>query len=432
MNSGNRTNNGSPLPNNEQTEKQSTPYPVAPTRKSERIVCLDALRGVATLGILIMNIQSFSMISSAYLNPTAYGDLNEANYWVWYLSHMFADMKFMSIFSMLFGAGIVLVSDRRGAQASPVAAFHFRRMGWLLLFGLLHAHLLWQGDILVSYALCGGAVFWFRNCSPRLLWVIGLSSFGIGSLLSIMTGLSIPFWPQEDILRLQQETWQPPPAAIQQEVTNYLKPYLQQLSNRSREAFFLETFLFLFSIGWRCSGLMLMGMALYKQRVLTGGRSSAFYATLVAFAVCFGIPTTMYGIHLNFTTSWSMSYSLFLGDQFNYWASLLISLGYTSTIMLIFKLPELAKLVWPLGRVGQMALSNYLLQTVLCTLLFYGHGLAQFGNFSRVEQAFTVLALSIVQLAFSCIWLNYFRFGPLEWLWRSLTYWQLQPLRIQP
>ena len=140
----------------------------------------------------------------------------------------------------------------------------------------------------------------------------------------------------------------------------------------------------------------------------------------------------MYGIHLNFTTSWSMSYSLFLGDQFNYWASLLISLGYTSTIMLIFKLPELAKLVWPLGRVGQMALSNYLLQTVLCTLLFYGHGLAQFGNFSRVEQAFTVLALSIVQLAFSCIWLNYFRFGPLEWLWRSLTYWQLQPLRIQP
>ncbi len=127
-----------------------------------------------------------------------------------------------------------------------------------------------------------------------------------------------------------------------------------------------------------------------------------------------------------------MSYSFFLGDQFNYWASPLISLGYVGATMLIFKSANLAKMAWPLACVGQMALSNYLFQTVLCTSLFYGHGLGQFGKFSRVEQLITVLTISLFQLIFSCVWLRYFRFGPFEWLWRSLTYWRRQPLRIPP
>lgn len=268
------------------------------------------------------------------------------------------------------------------------------------------------------------------NCSPRVLWFVGLSCIGTGSLISILTGLSIPFWPPDEVLQLQQETWQPPPAAIEEEVATNLKPYLQQLPARSFEAFFLETFLFLYLIVWRCSGLMLIGMALSKQQVLTGERSVSFYILLAGIAACIGIPLTMYGVHLNFMANWSMSYSFFLGDQFNYWASLLISLAYTSAIMLIFKLPALANMAWPIARVGQMALSNYLLQTLICTLIFYGHGLAQFGNFSRTDQAFTVLAVWMVQTVISCIWLHYFRFGPIEWLWRSLTYWQRQPLRV--
>ncbi len=413
------------------TNNSPRPSVAPPTEKQERNVSLDIVRGFATLGILIMNIQFFSMISSAYLNPTAYGDLSNSNHWVWYLSHLFADMKFMSIFSMLFGAGIVLMSNRRSTLALPVTSFHFRRMGWLLILGLMHVHLLWPGDILVSYALCGSAVFWFRNCSPRLLWTIGVSSFAIASLISIMTGLSMPFWPPEDILQLRQETWQPQADTIKQEIATYLQPYFQQLPSRSEQAFFMETFLFAFSTVWRCSGLMLIGMALYKQRILTGERSVTVYAALLATAVCIGIPTTMYGIHQNFEANWNMSYSFFLGDQFNYWASPLISLGYVGGIMLVLKLPMFAKTAWPLARVGQMALSNYLLQTLLCTFLFYGHGFAQFGNFSRVEQLITVMVVSIVQIVFSCIWLNYFRFGPLEWLWRSLTYWHRQRLRIQ-
>ena len=402
-----------------------------PIGKPERIVSLDVVRGFATLGILIMNIQFFSMIGSAYLNPTAYGDLSNSNHWVWYLSHLFADMKFMSLFSMLFGAGIVLISKKRSTLALPTTGFHFRRMGWLLILGLLHAHLLWLGDILVPYALCGSAVFWFRNCTPRLLWTVGVSCFTIASLISIMTGLSMPFWPPEDILQLRQESWQPQADTIKQEIAANLQPYFQQLPTRSEQALFMETFLFVFSTMWRCSGLMLIGMALYKQRILTGERSGAVYSALIAIAVCIGIPATTYGIYRNFEADWEMSYSLFLGDQFNYWSSPLISLGYVGGIMLFLKSPILAKTAWPLARVGQMALSNYLLQTLLCTFLFYGHGFAQLGKFSRVEQLITVFVVSLVQIAFSCIWLNYFRFGPLEWLWRSLTYWHRQPLCLQ-
>lgn len=404
---------------------------VTPTAEPARIVEMDVLRGFATLGILVMNIQSFSMISSAYFNPTAYGDLEDANYWVWYLSHLFADMKFMSIFSILFGAGIVLLSDRRTAKGLPSIRFHFRRMGWLLALGLLHAHLLWQGDILASYALCGAIVFWFRNLSPRLLWITGLLCFSAGSIVSILTGLSIPFWPPEDVLQMRQETWQPQTAEIKQEVATYLQPWLKQLPLRSTEAFFMETFLFLFFIAWRCSGLMLIGMALHKQHITTGKRSNSFYAVLVATAFCIGIPVTMYGIQQNFASDWGMSYSFFLGSQFNYWASPLISLGYVGVIMLIFKSSHLEKMTWPLACVGQMALSNYLLQTVLCTFIFYGHGLGRFGQFSRVEQLSSVLIISLLQVVFSCVWLHYFRFGPFEWLWRSLTYRQRQPLRIK-
>jgi uncharacterized membrane protein YeiB len=129
---------------------RSGPQPVA---EKERIVSIDVLRGFALLGILPMNIQYFSMISAAYFNPTAYGDLHGTNYLVWLLSHLLADEKFMTIFSMLFGAGILLTTGRIEAKNGPSAPLHYRRMGWLILFGLAHSYLLWSGDILFSYGI---------------------------------------------------------------------------------------------------------------------------------------------------------------------------------------------------------------------------------------------------------------------------------------
>ena len=111
-----------------------------PVELAERIGSIDVLRGFAVLGILIMNIQYYSMISAAYFNPTAYGDLNGVNYVVWLLSHLFADMKFMGLFSLLFGAGVLLFSERAEAKSAKSAGVHYRRSLWLLLFGMLHAH----------------------------------------------------------------------------------------------------------------------------------------------------------------------------------------------------------------------------------------------------------------------------------------------------
>ena len=133
-----------------------------PTRDRERIDSLDTLRGFALLGILVMNIQSFSMPSSAYLIPNSYGDLEGLNGVVWLIGHLFFDLKFMAMFSMMFGAGITLMSQHRDAAGSPVLGIHYRRMTLLLFFGLIHAYFIWYGDILVSYAICGMVVVWAR------------------------------------------------------------------------------------------------------------------------------------------------------------------------------------------------------------------------------------------------------------------------------
>src|SRR5438445_2514093 len=150
--------------------------------EADRIQSIDVLRGFALLGILVMNIQSFSMILAAYENPTAYGNLEGANYWVWFFSHVLADQKFMTIFSMLFGAGIVLMTSRQEETTGRSAAVHYRRMGVLALFGMLHAYLFWYGDILFGHALCGMLVYLCRRLRPFALLLIGFFSIALPAL----------------------------------------------------------------------------------------------------------------------------------------------------------------------------------------------------------------------------------------------------------
>src|SRR3989442_955478 len=151
--------------------------------EADRIESIDVLRGFALLGILVMNIQSFSMIMAAYENPTAYGNLEGANYWVWFFSHVLADQKFMTLFSMLFGAGIVLMTSRQEEAEGRSAAVHYRRMGVLALFGLLHAYLFWLGDILFSYALAGMLAYLLRKLRPVTLIVVGLVCVALPAIL---------------------------------------------------------------------------------------------------------------------------------------------------------------------------------------------------------------------------------------------------------
>ena len=172
---------------------------VAVVTMSTRIISMDVLRGFALLGILLMNVQSFAMVSPAYMNPTAFGDLSGVNYWVWYFSHLFADLKLMSLFSMLFGAGVILSAERIEARGGGPAAAHYRRMGWLLVIGIAHAYLIWHGDILVPYAILGAILYPFRRWKARWLFFAGLLTVSIASVLSIAGQITMPYWPETEL-----------------------------------------------------------------------------------------------------------------------------------------------------------------------------------------------------------------------------------------
>lgn len=405
---------------------EAVSVPVAP---SERIQPLDVLRGIAVLGILIMNIQSFSMIQAAYINPTAFGDLTGLDRWVWILSHVFATEKFMTIFSILFGAGVVLLTRKLESRGLGAAGVHYRRTFWLLVAALIHAYGFWYGDILFTYGLSALIVYLFRKASPRRLLIAGLAVIAVPSLLYLFFGWSIPYWPPE-ALASSLSAWSPGPEAVAAETAAYRGGWLAQMDARVPASVFHQTFLILIWYGWRVVGLMMAGMALFKWGVLSAERSDRFYRVAAVAGLGVGLPIAAYGVAYNFAASWRLEHSMFFGWQFNYWGSLAVAFGYIGLVMLFCRSG-----LWPglkplFSDVGRMAFSNYLLQTLICTTLFYGHGFGLFGRVERTGQVLVVLVIWVALVLFSRLWLRSFRFGPAEWLWRSLTYRQWQPSRL--
>ena len=399
-----------------------------PVAETARIDSIDVLRGFALLGILVMNVQLFAMPEAAYYNPTAYGDLEGANLYVWLGGRLLADQKFMTIFSMLFGAGIVLMTTRAAARGET-RRVHYRRMGWLAVIGLLHAHLLWAGDILFLYAVCGMLVYPFRGLSPGRLLVVGTATVAVASAIFAGLQASLPSWPEEALAEVTVGAWQPTRAIVDDALATYRGGWLEQLPARSAMAFGFETFMLVIWGGWRAGGLMLIGMALFKLDVFGAGRSPRFYGALIAAALVAGIPVEAYGVALDFEFGWALDWSLLQGRQFNYWPSIAVGLGYVGLVMLACRSTALRRATRPFAAVGQTALSNYLLQTVICTTIFYGHGLGLYGSVDRVGQLGVVLGVWAVQLIASPLWLRRYRFGPAEWVWRSLTYGTRPPLR---
>jgi uncharacterized protein len=400
-----------------------------PVGRSERIVSIDVLRGFAVLGILVMNIQSFSMIGAAYNNPHAFGNLAGPNYTVWLLSHLLADRKFMTIFSMLFGVGIVLMSNRAEASGRPLAGIHYRRMLWLIVIGFLHARLLWYGDILFAYGVCGLLVFLCRRMAPRRLIIIGLLAAAVPSLLTFFWQATMPYWPPEAIEGLEREWWVPDRETVGAEVAAYRGEWSEQQPFRSASADFMQTQFMIMEELWRAGGLMLVGIALFKLGVFSAQRSKAFYIRLLSLGFGLGLPIVFFGVLYRNDSGWDVRTAFFGGGQFNYWASLLVAMGYVGTVMLYCLQPGRERLTRSLAAVGRMALSCYLGQTIICTTIFYGHGLGLYGSVERWGQALIVLGVWVLMLVVCPIWLRHFRFGPFEWLWRSLTYMKLQPMR---
>ena len=191
---------------------------VMPVPETDRYQAIDVLRGCAVLGILLINIQLFAMPQAASLNPTALGPPSSRDLVIWSVNHLFADQKFMTIFSLLFGAAVLLMTTRIAGRGGSAALVHYRRMFWLLLFGLVHAYFLWHGDILVLYAVCGFLVYPARWLGARTLFLLGLLVLAVGSLISVAAALSMPSWPPEAIRAWADDFWRPPPERIAQEI----------------------------------------------------------------------------------------------------------------------------------------------------------------------------------------------------------------------
>jgi len=423
----------------------------APAPALDRLAALDVLRGFAVLGIFAMNIQMFAMPFAAYWNPTIYLDYEGANRWTYLYTHLLFDMKLITLFSMLFGAGVVLYAAKaRSRRDVPrVRALWLRRMGWLLLIGLIHAYFIWEGDILVAYAMCGLIAIWWLRRLPAwgcvlialvLLPLPALANFGQGwwfsTVLSAESGADIGM-PQQTFeearagVRESMAVFDPSREELDRLVSVYRGSYADVLPERAGMAIMIQTFYFLLWV-WRHVGVMLIGVALMKWRVLTGERSVRFYAALAIVGYAIGWPLVYLGLRVNEAAGFEATHWMQFGSQYNYFGSLPVCLGHIGLVVGIYKSGALGALGDALAAAGRMALTNYLAQSVIGSLVFYGYGLGYYGHLSRLEQQLVVVATWLLILAWSAVWLTYFRFGPVEWLWRSLTYWRLRPMRHAP
>ena len=435
----------------EPVEPTLRPEP-APVASTERFASIDVVRGFALCGILVMNIMSFGLPEAAYMNPTVGGGFSGLNFIQWVIAALIFDGKMMSTFSMLFGAGMVIMTDRTEARGGSPAAFFYRRAGILLVFGMLHGYLLWMGDILYSYAICGMIVYLFRNRGPRILVMLGIIFLTVG----LLTNQGMAWYSKEgtaaterveaakavgttpsardkgfaDSWKETREMFEPTPKEVAEDIEIHRQgSYVDILKKRFPSTFAMEFFIFPMFLAWGITGRMLVGMALLKLGVFTAKRSRGYYMGLMLFGYAFGLPLAGYG-------AWNLvmhnfSSAFLFGDMaYNEVGSLLVALGHIGAILLVYTSGALTWLTVRLAAVGRMALTNYLTHTLVCTTIFYGYGFGLYDQFDRVGLMGVVLSIWAFQLWISPIWLRHFKFGPAEWLWRSLTYGKAQPFLV--
>jgi len=287
--------------------------------------------------------------------------------------------------------------------------------------------LIWYGDILVAYALCGLVVFWCRRWPSWALITTGLGLIAIPAGLCLLLALTVPFWPERSVEAFQQAL-RPSAAAFEGLIAQYRGGWLEQMPTRASQAFQLQTLEFLGWSFWIVTGLMLLGMALYKLGFLTGRAPSRVYWLLLTLGSAVGLPSVLIGVVYQHARPDQLA-RLFYGLLFNHGASVLVALGWASALMLVVRSRVLPWFTERLTATGRMALSNYLLQSLLGTLVFYGHGLGLYASVGWWEPVGIVVVVWILQVVGSRWWLARFRYGPVEWLWRSLTYGRRQRMR---
>ncbi|MCW4460646.1 DUF418 domain-containing protein [Sphingomonas sp. BT-65] len=403
------------------------------TTTGDRILTLDTVRGVAVMGILLLNIIAFAMPSPAYFNPAAYGGDTGIDLAVYLANFILFDGKMRGLFSFLFGASLLLVIDRAEAKGENPARVHYARMVWLLVFGLLHCWLIWWGDILNHYAMVGMVAFLFRKARVKTLVTVGVIllvvHLGIAALIPFTAAVAeaMPAEPgmAEAAQALERGFGKPSATWLAEQVAIYRGSWWQIAVHRFAEARFLP-FAGLFQFGSETLAYMLFGMVGLKSGMLTGSWDRRRYRKWLLIGFGIGIPA--YALLAAFMLA--KDFSLVAVTTGVWFATVpfrpLMITGWASLIILLMR-PGGA-LTARIAAAGRMAFTNYLATSLICTTLFYGYGLGWFGELSRAEVYLVVFAVWALMLIWSKPWLERFAYGPLEWLWRSLARGKLQPM----
>lgn len=400
-----------------------------------------------------MNVTGFGL-AHAYGDPTNSGGATGLNLKAWVMNNMLFEGTMRGLFTMLFGAGFILLTTRgiKRGGGIEVADLYYRRILWLLLFGVIHVYLmLWYGDILYPYALFGLMIFPLRNVTAKYLVIVSIVLLTIGSLISIKhyhedlktktDGVAVELLKEknEDVeLTEEQETaledWQSfnkqkkTKEQIEEANEKNLKGYWSIVNSRLGMNEFMQANLVYRYWVWDILSFMLIGIAFFKWRIFQGERTFKFYALMMVIGYAIGLSVNYYETMISLNSNFDLV-EMSKADQTYQLGRLFTTLGHIGFFLLFIKSGILKFLQNALAAVGKMALTNYLVQTIICTTYFLGYGFGMFGKLQRYELYYVVIAIWIFQLIYSPIWLKYFKYGPAEWLWRSLSYMKRQPFK---
>ncbi|MDG2250285.1 MAG: DUF418 domain-containing protein [Gammaproteobacteria bacterium] len=423
-----------------------------PVTEKQRIRSIDTLRGLALLGILLLNIITFANPFAAYYDPRVDGADSGLNLAVAMAVDIWFEGSFRAIFSMLFGAGLLIFIDKPSVDANVTKSLYYRRTVLLVGFGLFNSYfLLWAGDILYAYGMTGLLLYFFRDFPARklaqfaalILLLLGLLHIGshfAGRAIyaEYQTVISLPAdseisADQQQILDnwdLFQRQQFAAPDQVAEQIEARQSGYINNFLVTAEINIAFQGVIFLLNNLWDAGAMMLLGMAFMKWKILDASRSMSFYLKMTAIG--FGV-----GLTIN---TWEVVTYVSSGFE-PFWAAaarpsydvgrMAMALGYIGLVMIICKLDILVWLRYALARVGQMALTNYLSQSLICNIIFMGFGFGLFAQLERFEIYYVVFGVWVFQILFSVYWLKHYRYGPAEWLWRSLTYKKKQSLRIQ-